>query len=141
MGASTLDGDAYPIAQLRDVGVALLDCEHRTPKPVSSGYPYVAIPDIQDGRLELRNARLISREDFLSWTKKTKPQQGDVIVTRRGRVGDTAIVRLTWTGVVARAVGPFREGQVLTARVAQFVETRDGRIAAIETFDCYEPFE
>ena len=54
--------------------------------------------------------------------------------------GSTAIVRLTWTGVIARSVGPFREGQVLTAHIAQFIDTRDGRIARIETFDCYEPF-
>lgn len=51
----------------------------------------------------------------------------------------TAVVRILWTGVVARATGPFREGQVITAHVAQFVEVRDGRIASIETFDCYEP--
>ena len=50
-------------------------------------------------------------------------------------------MRLTWTGVGARAVGPFREGQTLTAHIAQFVETRDERIATIETFDCYEPFQ
>lgn len=54
-------------------------------------------------------------------------------------VGSTAIVRLKWTGVIARAVGPFRQGQVLTAFIAQFVETRGDRIASIETFDCYEP--
>jgi ketosteroid isomerase-like protein len=54
--------------------------------------------------------------------------------------GSTAILRLTWTAVVARNIGPFREGQVLTAHIAQFIETRDGRIASIETFDCYEPF-
>jgi ketosteroid isomerase-like protein len=54
--------------------------------------------------------------------------------------GALAILRLTWTGVIARAVGPFREGQVLTAHIAQFVETRDGRVARIETYDCYEPF-
>lgn len=53
--------------------------------------------------------------------------------------GSTAILRLTWTGVVARDAGPLRAGQVLTARIAQFVEVRDGRVAAIETFDCYEP--
>jgi ketosteroid isomerase-like protein len=47
---------------------------------------------------------------------------------------------LTWTAVVARNIGPFREGQVLTAHIAQFIETRDGRVASIETFDCYEPF-
>ena len=55
-------------------------------------------------------------------------------------VGNTAMLRLTWTGVIARAVGSFREGQVLTAHIAQFIESRDGRVASIETFDCYEPF-
>lgn len=54
--------------------------------------------------------------------------------------GDTAIVRLTWTGTIARTLGALREGQVLTAHIAQFVTVRKGRIASIETFDCYEPF-
>lgn len=54
-------------------------------------------------------------------------------------VGPLAILRVTWTGVIAADVGPFRRGQVLTAHLAQFVTTRDGRVAAIETFDCYEP--
>jgi len=53
-------------------------------------------------------------------------------------VGSTVVVRLRWTGLVARAAGPLHQGQVLTAHVAQFVETRGGRIASIETFDCYE---
>ncbi len=54
--------------------------------------------------------------------------------------GPLAIFRLTWTGEVARDIGPFRKGQLLTAHIAQFIETRDGRVARIETFDCYEPF-
>ncbi len=54
--------------------------------------------------------------------------------------GDTAAVRLTWTGVIARDAGPFRAGQMLTAHIAQFATVRDGRIASIETYDCYEPF-
>jgi ketosteroid isomerase-like protein len=47
--------------------------------------------------------------------------------------GDTAILRLTWTGVL-------RDGKQLVAHIAQFVDTRDGLISSIETFDCYEPF-
>ena len=54
--------------------------------------------------------------------------------------GPVAIVRLTWTAEIAHDVGSFRKGQVLTAHIAQFIETRDGRVARIETFDCYEPF-
>lgn len=55
-------------------------------------------------------------------------------------VGDLAVLRVRWTGVVARDVGPFRAGQGLVAHIAQFVRTRDGRVASIETYDCYEPF-
>lgn len=55
-------------------------------------------------------------------------------------VGDLAILRLRWTGTVARDVGPFRADQELVAHIAQFVRARDGRVASIETYDCYEPF-
>ncbi|MGV9295710.1 MULTISPECIES: nuclear transport factor 2 family protein [Amycolatopsis] len=55
--------------------------------------------------------------------------------------GGTAILRLTWSGVIARDAGPFRRGDELVAHIAQFVETADGVIASIETFDCYEPFD
>jgi hypothetical protein len=55
-------------------------------------------------------------------------------------LGDLAIVRLTWTGVVGTSVGPFEQGAVLTAHIAQFVRTRDDRITEIATYDCYEPF-
>lgn len=82
----------YPMKRLCDVGVSLLDCEHKTPKPASYGYPYIAIPDIKEGRLDLSNVRLISKDDFAQWTRKIKPQAGDIILTRRGRVGDTAVV-------------------------------------------------
>ena len=54
--------------------------------------------------------------------------------------GDLVIVRLTWTGTVGSAVGPFREGHELTAHIAQFVTLQDGLISRIETYDCYEPF-
>jgi type I restriction enzyme S subunit len=56
------------------------------------GLPYVAIPDLKDGRIDLSEVRLISPEDFAVWTTKTLPRAGDIIVTRRGRVGDTAVV-------------------------------------------------
>lgn len=75
---------------LEDMGVSVLDCEHRTPAAHASGFPYIAIPDIQDGRVLLEQTRLISASDLASWTRRTTPQAGDILVTRRGRVGDTA---------------------------------------------------
>jgi type I restriction enzyme S subunit len=78
--------------KLWEVGVAVLDCHHLTPRAQEDGYPYVAIPDLKGGHIDFDGARRISAADFRTWTKKTKPQAGDVIVTRRGRVGDTAVV-------------------------------------------------
>lgn len=61
-------------------------------------------------------------------------------VREAAEVGDLAILRLRWTGVIAQDAGPFTAGQEFVAHIAQFVTTRDGKVAAIETYDCYEPF-
>jgi ketosteroid isomerase-like protein len=55
--------------------------------------------------------------------------------------GLEVVLRVTWTGCVRSAVGPFHAGQVLRAHMVQFVRTRQSRIHQIETYDCYEPFE
>lgn len=91
MALRASDGE-FLIRSLGEAGVSVLDCEHRTPKPAAHGKPYVAIPNIRDGRLDLSEVRLITDRDFASWTRRTKPKRGDLIVTRRGRVGDSAPV-------------------------------------------------
>jgi type I restriction enzyme S subunit len=82
----------YALKELAAAGVAVLDCEHRTPSSQATGYPYIAIPDVVGGRVELNGARRISQEDLRDWNRRTVPQGGDVLVTRRGRVGDTAVI-------------------------------------------------
>lgn len=77
--------------RLRDVGVSLIDCVHKTPVAQSAGYPYIGIPQMKNGRIDFSTARLISREDYLEWTKKAKPQKNDVILSRRTNPGVTAI--------------------------------------------------
>jgi type I restriction enzyme S subunit len=78
-------------ARLRDVGVTLIDCVHKTPEAQVVGYPYVGIPQMKSGRIDFSTARLISHEDYLEWTKKAKPQKHDVILSRRTNPGVTAI--------------------------------------------------
>jgi len=77
---------------LRDAGVSLIDCEHRTPPAETVGLPYVAIPQLKAGRLDLSDARQISPEHFQEWTRKACPQTHDVILSRRCNPGETAFV-------------------------------------------------
>lgn len=80
------------IKTLHEAGVLLIDCEHKTPISQPSGYPYVTIPQIVNGRIDLTDVRYISQEDFVTWTKKANPQANDIILSRRCNPGETAYV-------------------------------------------------
>jgi type I restriction enzyme S subunit len=75
---------------LHDAGVVLIDCVHKTPAAVEAGYPYVAIPQMKNGRIDFSDARRISRADFVEWTRKAKPKRHDVVLSRRTNPGVTA---------------------------------------------------
>ncbi|MGY4478638.1 restriction endonuclease subunit S [Bradyrhizobium sp. USDA 3364] len=77
---------------LVQAGIRLIDCDHRTPPAVESGYPYIAIPQLKDGHIDLSGVRRISPEHFIDWTKKLLPQEHDVIVVRRCNSGVSAVV-------------------------------------------------
>lgn len=77
---------------LNQAGVILIDCDHKTPKAVDHGQPYIGIPQLKNGRISLEGARLISAEDFSHWRRKALPMPNDVILSRRCNPGETAYV-------------------------------------------------
>jgi len=82
----------WPRISLREAGVSLIDCDHRTPPSSDIGYPYIAIPQIKRGRLDLSDVRRISHEQFMEWTRKAVPTSYDVVLSRRCNPGETAFV-------------------------------------------------
>ncbi|MGQ0549621.1 MAG: restriction endonuclease subunit S [Armatimonadota bacterium] len=83
--------DEWPTMTLREANVMLIDCDHRTPPAADAGYPYVAIPQLRAGRIDLNDVRRISREHYLEWTRKAKPRADDVVLSRRCNPGETAV--------------------------------------------------
>lgn len=77
---------------LRAAGVTLIDCDHRTPPAADTGYPYVAIPQLRAGRIDLSGVRRITPEHFVEWTRKARPSPDDVVLSRRCNPGETAVV-------------------------------------------------
>lgn len=82
----------WEVLTLRDAGVTLIDCDHRTPPAVEVGYPYVAIPQLRNGRINLNDARRIAPQHFVEWTRKARPTEDDVVLSRRCNPGETAHV-------------------------------------------------
>ena len=85
-------GGEWPRMTLREANVMLIDCDHRTPPAAAEGYPYVAIPQLRGGRLDLREARRITPEHYEDWTRKARPTAHDVVLSRRCNPGETACV-------------------------------------------------
>ena len=77
---------------LKEAGVTLIDCDHRTPPAAAAGYPYVAIPQVRGGRLDLKDVRRITPEHYEDWTRKARPAADDVVLSRRCNPGETAWV-------------------------------------------------
>jgi len=84
--------DKWQTMTLREAGIILIDCDHRTPPATISGYPYVTIPQLKNGRIDLADVRYISNEHFKEWTKKANPEPYDVVLSRRCNPGETAFV-------------------------------------------------
>ncbi len=86
-------GSEWRELTLENAGVILIDCVHKTPAALDSGYPYIAIPQMTNGHLDYSDARKISAADYEEWTKKACPQAHDVVLSRRCNPGETAYVR------------------------------------------------
>ena len=101
-----------PILSLGDLGVKLIDCVHKTPAAVDQGFPYIAIPQLIQGRIDVDSARRISEEDMVEWNVKCNPQEGDIVLSRRCNPGVTAVIPKGFQGslgqnlVLLRATDP-----------------------------------
>jgi type I restriction enzyme S subunit len=67
--------EGWKIKTLNELGVKLIDCDHKTPKAQEAGVPYIGIPQLNNGHIDFEaKPRLISEEDYVKWTRKANPK-------------------------------------------------------------------
>lgn len=67
---------------------SVFDGTHQTPTYVEDGIPFFSVENIVSGNKN----KFISREDYKLATCKNKPEKGDILITRIGKIGFSAIV-------------------------------------------------
>lgn len=70
----------------------IVDCEHKTAPTQESGIPSIRTPNIGKGRLLLDGVYRVSEETYEEWTRRAKPQGGDLILAREAPAGNVAVV-------------------------------------------------
>lgn len=74
--------------RLNDVCKEISDIDHRMPKSYHNGIPYISPQDFtKDGKINLKNAKKISPQDYEDLSEKSKPEKGDIIFPRYGTIG------------------------------------------------------
>ncbi|MEM0543138.1 restriction endonuclease subunit S [Flavobacterium sp. j3] len=75
------------------VCIKIGDIDHKMPKQLDKGYPYVSTKDFtNDLKISFDNAKYISEEDYLNLSRKIKPEKGDIIFPRYGTIGKNILV-------------------------------------------------
>lgn len=69
------------------------DIDHKMPKTVENGYPYLSTGNLNDdGTIDFSGAKTISKEDFDRLALKIKPEKGDIIFPRYGTIGRNILI-------------------------------------------------
>ncbi|MCI0507045.1 MAG: restriction endonuclease subunit S [Gammaproteobacteria bacterium] len=73
----------------------VVDSLHKTPKYSDVGKPMVRCTDVKYGRLKLDDTFRVSDEVFEEFSRRYKPSYNDIVITRVGSYGITALVEDT----------------------------------------------
>lgn len=82
------DAPPWRAKALNQISPSIFDGTHQTPTYTEEGVPFFSVENIVSGN---RN-KFISEEDHIAATRKNKPEQGDILITRIGIIGYSAVV-------------------------------------------------
>ncbi|MCA1705593.1 MAG: restriction endonuclease subunit S, partial [Actinobacteria bacterium] len=100
--------------QMRDLMVEFHDGPHATPQPADAGPVYLGIKNITDaGMLDLREVRHIAEQDFGKWTRRVRPQAGDVVFTYEATLHRYALIPEGFRGCLGRRLALIRTNEAV----------------------------
>jgi len=79
------------LSEIADV----IDSLHKTPIYSESGRPMVRVTDVRYGYLNLSNTLKVDEKVFKEFSRRYTPTKGDIVITRVGSYGNTALVNET----------------------------------------------
>jgi type I restriction enzyme S subunit len=83
----------WEYVRLQDLCSTITDGTHQTPKYTDNGRPFLSAQNVKPFRFMPENFRYVSEEDYQGYIKSTKPELGDVLLTRVGAmIGEAAVI-------------------------------------------------
>ncbi|EFK2997201.1 restriction endonuclease subunit S [Escherichia coli] len=87
-------GSKWERITVADVCTSIVDCVNKTAPVVEypTNYKMIRTPNIRSGKVTLDGCRFVEKEVYETWTRRSKPQKGDVLLTREAPLGEVGII-------------------------------------------------
>lgn len=84
----------WPVVPVERVCELIVDCVNKTAPTVSDRTPYrmIRTTNIRNGRINLSECKYVEGDTYEKWTRRSKLQRGDVVLTREAPIGEVGIV-------------------------------------------------
>ena len=82
------DANRVPLSALGEI----FDGPHATPRRCEEGPYFLNISSLNCGRLNLAESDHVSEEDFVKWTRRVTPAEGDLLFSYETRLGEAALM-------------------------------------------------
>ncbi len=94
-GDNPIENQKWNIEKLKDVCYLITDGTHKTPNYQTSGIKFISAKNIKKGKIDLSDTKFITEEEYQIIQKRCQIEKGDVLLTKSGSLGDTAIIDFT----------------------------------------------
>lgn len=102
------------------VRTPITDGPHLTPTFYETGVPFLSVNNLTNNRIDLTDLRFISKADDEIFSRKCKPQKGDVLLGKAASVGKVAIVEDDLDFNIWSPIALVRSGEKLDAKFLYF---------------------
>lgn len=82
-------------AILSDVCDQIIDCVNKTAPVVDyqTNFKMIRTSNVKNGKIDIENVRFVTADTYKKWTRRIKPQRGDIFFTREAPLGEIGLLR------------------------------------------------
>jgi type I restriction enzyme S subunit len=107
----------WKIVPISELCSDVVDCMNKTAQVVDYKTPFKMIrtTNVRHGRVDTENVRYVAQETYETWTRRMRPENGDLIFTREAPVGECGVLEDSRGVFLGQRTMMYRANEQLTS--------------------------
>jgi type I restriction enzyme S subunit len=107
----------WEVVEISKLCSDVVDCVNKTASVVDykTQYKMIRTTNVRHGRVDTENVRNVTKETYESWTRRLRPENGDLIFTREAPVGECGVLEDSRGVFLGQRTMMYRPNEQLTS--------------------------